>query len=570
MSKNGDAGSVAGSVKGKEEAPKKEDKQVAKPKGIKISPPEPFYGDSAKLPAFLTQCMLNFEFYKGDFEAQSSPGRAKVLFACSFLRGRANDWMEPHLTAYASKGWVNSLGQDVLNLLGDWTNFVKELKNMYGDPQEAKTAMSKLGRIAQGNQTAAQYTSQYKGLMHRTKWGEEAHMSRYYEGLSKEIKDRISIGDHDPTTFKELTNLAIQLDDRIRRRRMEDKGTYEWGSQGNARKQYRKDPNAMDWEATNAERKPWNKKNRKGDKKSWKSSRKPSQEFSGECFHCGKKGHRKADCYQLKQASNGERAKPKTQKREKTKQVATAEREGPNHASMSWTACYDDDCMIHMSEKDGSGHYPSRHQEPLILDGAVGDIESIGEDQLYLEDQMEQQFPYEYSPDYAGSEPESEQTIEERRNYNEDVTRARIQALEPRTSPPPPYCGDPTHQQLREESRIRKETIQGLQSVVTALTKELENTTKIKDGAEKTGKWLEGAYQDAHKELERLQRKLCVMEQLKNDTPGQCSWCKGKATYADKATQTDISITLREVTEIQERVQQQRKHHPKGDGRTEH
>ena len=34
---------------------------------------------------------------------------------------------------------------------------------------------------------------------------------------------------------------------------------------------------------------------------------------------------------------------------------ANKNEEENNHASMSWTACYDDECLVHMSEKDGSG-----------------------------------------------------------------------------------------------------------------------------------------------------------------------------------------------------------------------
>ena len=170
MGKNDDNGSVTGSTsgKGKEEQPLKEEKKGSLPKGIKISPPEPFYGDPRKLPAFLLQCMLNFKFYKADFEAQPMPGRAKVLFACSFLRGKANDWIEPYLTAYASKGWVQSLGQDVINLLGDWTTFVKELKNMYGDPPRVENCheQARENRTRKSNSGPIHGPVQAKGMDH--------------------------------------------------------------------------------------------------------------------------------------------------------------------------------------------------------------------------------------------------------------------------------------------------------------------------------------------------------------------------------------------------------------------
>lgn len=36
----------------------------------------------------------------------------------------------------------------------------------------------------------------------------------------------------------------------------------------------------------------------------------------------------------------------------------------PNHERLSWTACYDDSCPIHLSEKVGTGYYPSAPREP--------------------------------------------------------------------------------------------------------------------------------------------------------------------------------------------------------------
>ncbi|KAG0125918.1 hypothetical protein HOY82DRAFT_672794, partial [Tuber indicum] len=41
--------------------------------------------------------------------------------------------------------------------------------------------------------------------------------------------------------------------------------------------------------------------------------------------------------------------------------TAGQEYPGPSpHAEMSWTVCYDDDCEIHLCEKQGSGWFPKR------------------------------------------------------------------------------------------------------------------------------------------------------------------------------------------------------------------
>ena len=43
-----------------------------------------------------------------------------------------------------------------------------------------------------------------------------------------------------------------------------------------------------------------------------------------------------------------------------------AKRKEKDHAGKSWTACYDDECLVHMSEKDAEGWFPkqARKQPP--------------------------------------------------------------------------------------------------------------------------------------------------------------------------------------------------------------
>jgi hypothetical protein len=38
-----------------------------------------------------------------------------------------------------------------------------------------------------------------------------------------------------------------------------------------------------------------------------------------------------------------------------------------NHDMMSWTACYDDKCYTHMSDKQGSGWFPTRKSRSVCF-----------------------------------------------------------------------------------------------------------------------------------------------------------------------------------------------------------
>ena len=51
------------------------------------------------------------------------------------------------------------------------------------------------------------------------------------------------------------------------------------------------------------------------------------------------------------------------------------------HASLSWTACYDHDCRIHLSDKDGSGWFPRRPRRgrSLCMMSRRGRLDDIGE-----------------------------------------------------------------------------------------------------------------------------------------------------------------------------------------------
>ncbi|KAL7917133.1 hypothetical protein ACQKWADRAFT_67649 [Trichoderma austrokoningii] len=82
------------------------------------------------------------------------------------------------------------------------------------------------------------------------------------------------------------------------------------------------------------------------------------------CRFCGKKGHKESDCYTKKNKGN-DNWKPQDKK---TVQIDTIQENTSDHKSLSWTACYDDSCLTHRSDKEGSGYYPRRRSRAKTVE----------------------------------------------------------------------------------------------------------------------------------------------------------------------------------------------------------
>ena len=62
---------------------------------IKIKAPEEFDGTRGNLEVFLSQCDLYIYQKKDEFVREN-----RMIFVCSYLRGDAYEWVQPHLDDY--------------------------------------------------------------------------------------------------------------------------------------------------------------------------------------------------------------------------------------------------------------------------------------------------------------------------------------------------------------------------------------------------------------------------------------------------------------------------------------
>lgn len=322
---------------------------------LKPEPPAKFDGDTGKLRKFLDELRTYFEYYFPRTFAEDKWDQ-RIRYAGTRMEGAAADWF-------------NTIIKDRRNHLDDQTeltkeifkgykNFEDQLEKSFGITNEAQEAEKKLRDLKQKG-PCYKHTSTFIQLLSKVNWTEDSKKEMYYYSLKPEVKDEIYKIDRQTVSFTDLTQEAIKIDNRQWERKQERK-TEKSGhphkhqpqaNQGKKRDDYvAKDngtrPGRMDIDAINHKRfsGTCNACGKKGHKEADCRSKIT-------CGFCGKKGHDEAHCYTKKNAKKSETTKDKVQ--------IDAITEVP-HNHLSWTACYNDSCLVHQSSKEGSGYYPKK------------------------------------------------------------------------------------------------------------------------------------------------------------------------------------------------------------------
>ena len=74
------------------------------------------------------------------------------------------------------------------------------------------------------------------------------------------------------------------------------------------------------------------------------------------CFNCNKVGHLARNCRLPKK--NQDKEKKQQQELRATRFIKSHYMNTEQHSQMSWIACDNDDCLIHLSEKEATGYFP--------------------------------------------------------------------------------------------------------------------------------------------------------------------------------------------------------------------
>ena len=183
-------------------------------KGVKIAQPDLYYGDRDKLETWLTQIQLYLAFM-GD----KIPSNKHPTFAITYLRGRAQKWVEPFLKRYIEepddeentevKLWMESLAR-----------FRVEIRRMFGPSNEVNAAIRIIQYLRQ-KRSASEYSTQFQQYAAKTDWDDITLMTMYRRGLKENVKDELMRFGGVIDTLDQLIENAVKIDDKLFERSME-------------------------------------------------------------------------------------------------------------------------------------------------------------------------------------------------------------------------------------------------------------------------------------------------------------------------------------------------------------
>jgi hypothetical protein len=105
-----------------------------------VRPPEPFSGKSADLPLFLDLLRHVFSSRRAQFRRE----KTKVDYAISHLRGKAFDWVRPHLRAEEPPAWMDT-----------FEAFAREISERFEAPNDFEDAADRFCSLSQTGSVAA-------------------------------------------------------------------------------------------------------------------------------------------------------------------------------------------------------------------------------------------------------------------------------------------------------------------------------------------------------------------------------------------------------------------------------
>ncbi|MBW0475418.1 hypothetical protein O181_015133 [Austropuccinia psidii MF-1] len=171
--------------------------------------------EASRPPSFNTTSMKASECFDSTQPFKFTQYRKKVLYATSFLIGRAAKWIEPYLS--------NLTNQDPNYLLNSWKLFESQLFTLFGDPNEVRKAESELDSLGmkEGGHVSL-YIADLRSLVSRIgDWVERALLHHFRKGFPSRILDQLASHPSRIDSLQDLMDITLELDTRYHERKNE-------------------------------------------------------------------------------------------------------------------------------------------------------------------------------------------------------------------------------------------------------------------------------------------------------------------------------------------------------------
>ena len=348
-------------------------------KSIKVKPPGEYFEERKDLDGFLLQCDLYIWHNQVQFQTEN-----ESMFTATYLWGDAFDWVQAHLKDFLENSQAKC--EDITNEIFDqFSGFKKHIQELFGDIDAERTVEWMLMNLQQWG-SAAVYAAEFQRIAFKTGWGDISLTAQFYRGLKDGVKDNIMKAEW-PGTLQAMIKLAVQIDNWQHEQRMERTKLHALVIVTQRKpamiyhNPYGLQP--MDLDATHGHS-GWSKGTGRFQKKGT-----PSHFKKRECYNCGISGHFTQECRKqkksqsittTKQGPGGTKQQVLAIMEERNPGLAALGQESmeakQRHNSMSWTACYDDTCQTHRSDKDGSRWYPEPPRKDLHRTQVKGHVDS--------------------------------------------------------------------------------------------------------------------------------------------------------------------------------------------------